>query len=187
MIEGERRTALQTTLAVDGERLRLLTLVRTLPLPDCWVGAGFVRDAVWDDLHGFPATLPSGDVDVVWFDPANVDPSEDRRLEERLLALDASVRWSVKNQARMHVRNGDAPYASTVDAIRHWPETATAVAARLGADGSCELAAPFGLDDLFHLVVRPTPVFSGDRCGIVLDRLRRKRWLERWPRLRVEC
>jgi hypothetical protein len=28
----------------------------------------------------------------------------------------------------MHMKNGDAPYLSAVDAMRFWPETATSVA-----------------------------------------------------------
>jgi len=29
------------------------------------------------------------------------------------------IRWSARNQARMHIRNGDPPYAGTTDALRH--------------------------------------------------------------------
>jgi hypothetical protein len=43
--------------------------------------------------------------------------------------------------------------------------------------------APFGLADLFDGLVRPNP-----RCPDPLawrERLARKRWLARWPQLRV--
>ena len=112
-------------------------------------------------------------------------PAEDKEVEAALRVLDPSVDWSVKNQARMHLRNGDAPYASAVDAIGHWPETATAVAARQAPEGSCEIAAPFGLGDLFDLVLRPTPRFAGEKRAVYLDRVRSKGWLAIWPRLRV--
>ena len=32
-----------------------LERVAQLGLPDCWIAAGFVRNAVWDVLHGWPA------------------------------------------------------------------------------------------------------------------------------------
>ncbi|WP_419747544.1 nucleotidyltransferase family protein [Pseudomonas syringae] len=54
------------------------------------------------------------------------------------------------------------PYLSTTDAMRYWPETATAIAIRLGESGSCEIAAPLGLDDLFGLVIRPAAGFGGN-------------------------
>jgi hypothetical protein len=175
---------LQAIIAGDPIRWRLLDAVRSMRLPDCWIGAGFVRNAVWDDLHGRPASPPSGDVDVLWFDPARTDPSQDRHIEAALRALDPSVAWSVKNQARMHVRNGDAPYASATDAMRYWPETATAVAVRRNDYDGCEIAAPFGLDDLFGLILRPTPRFADDKRQLHDHRVQAKRWLENWPRLR---
>ena len=174
---------LQAILREDTLRWSILECVHALDLPDCWIGAGFVRNATWDHLHGRPPRPPSGDVDVVWHDPGRMDPAEDARLEARLRAMVPAVEWSVKNQARMHRRNGDAPYGGTVEAMRHWPETATAVAARRTDQGGCEIAAPFGLDDLFNLVLRPTPRFEGGKRPIYLDRVEVKGWLRSWPLL----
>lgn len=165
----------------DPVRWRLLALVRDLGLPDAWVGAGFVRNAVWDQLHGRAVIAPQGDVDVLWFDPACMDPAEDLRLEARLRAWAPEVLWSVKNQARMHLRNGQAPYGSTGDAMRYWPETATAVAVRRTEDDQCEVLAPLGLEDLFDLVVRATP----GKESVMAARMRDKGWLVQWPALRV--
>ncbi len=89
--------------------------------------------------------------------------STDRQLEVALRAAEPAAAWSVKNQARMHLRNGDAPYASAVEAMRGWPETATAVTARRRGPDGCEVAAPFGLEDLLGLALRPTPRFMGDK------------------------
>lgn len=177
--------ALQRILANDPWRCAVLGMVRSLGLPDCRVGAGFVRNAVWDYLHDRPPSRHSGDADVIWFCPERARPEDDREAEAALRALHPAVDWSVKNQARMHLRNGDPPYASAVEAIGHWPETATAVAARRTAAGSFEIAAPFGLGDLFDLLLRPTARFAGEKHGIYLDRIESKRWLAIWPRLRV--
>lgn len=171
-------------LHADPLRWRLLDVVRELGLPDGWVGAGFVRNAVWDHLHQRSPSPPVGDVDVIYYDAHRIDPAEDLRIEAALRAAEPSVRWSVKNQARMHHRNGDGPYACAVDAMRHWPETATAVAARWRSAESCEIAAPFGLDDLLTLVLRPTPRFSAEKRHIYEERLRQKNWATSWPLLR---
>lgn len=171
-------------LRADCHRWHLLEVVAALDLPDGWIGAGFIRNAVWDYLHGRPPLAPDGDVDVIWFDRAQTDPAVDRVYEARLAEIEPSVLWSVKNQARMHIRNADQPYASAVDAMRHRPETATAVAARRHGDALCEVAAPLGLDDLFVLVLRPTANFVDRKRRIYDERLRSKKWAERWPLLR---
>jgi hypothetical protein len=169
----------------DPTRWRLLDVVRSMRLPDCWIGAGFVRNAVWDCLHERTSPSLSGDVDVLWFDPGRASPSEDRKIEAVLRTLDPSVEWDVKNQARMHVRNGDAPYLSATDALRCFPETATAVAVRRSDQDHCDVAAPFGLDDLFGLIVRPTPRFADDKRQLYDNRIQAKGWLETWPLLRA--
>ncbi len=176
--------ALQTLLASDSARMAALTGVAALELPDCWIGAGFIRDAVWDHLHGRPSTFPAGDVDVIWFAPEMSDGQVDRDIERGLGDRLPKFRWSVKNQARMHRRNGDAPYGSAADAMRHWPETATAVAARLDGNG-IGICAPCGLDDLFALRLRPTPAFAGKKRAIFQERLSSKRWAERYPLLSI--
>jgi hypothetical protein len=168
----------------DPARWHLLGLVRDLALPDCWIGAGFVRNAVWDHEHGRSPSAPDGDVDVIWFDPGRTNPAEDERHEAALQRVAPSVAWSVKNQARMHGRNGDARYTSAIDAMCFWPETATAVAVRRTGGDECEVAAPFGLSDLFDQVLRPTPRFAGEKYTIYQERLRSKGWLRLWPLLR---
>jgi hypothetical protein len=172
-------------LRTDPLRWHLLKVVQGLDLPDSWIGAGFVRNAVWDHLHQRPPSPPTGDVDVIWYDPQRANPAEDLEHEAVLRVAEPAIAWSVKNQARMHGRNGDAPYASAVEAMRYWPETATAVAARRRGEHCCEIAAPFGLKDLLGLVLRPTPRFSGEKRVVYEERLRTKGWVASWPDLRA--
>ena len=51
-------------VAGEPEMVRLLRAVEAQKLPDCWIGAGFLRNAVWDALHGRPRSTLSGDIDV---------------------------------------------------------------------------------------------------------------------------
>jgi hypothetical protein len=160
----------------------ILAEVASLNCPDCWVGAGFLRNAVWDALHSRPWSTDESDIDVVYFDATDVNPTAEARLEEILGRL-SSRPWSVKNQARMHHRNGDGPYLDTQDAVSHWLETCTAVAVRR-LHGRVDVMAPFGWGDLLGLIIRPTP--SGLRKPDEFqERVTRKRWLARWPKLRL--
>ncbi|WP_245215211.1 nucleotidyltransferase family protein [Pararoseomonas baculiformis] len=161
----------------------LLRAVAALGLPDGWIGAGFVRDAAWDHLHGRPPGPPAADVDVVWFSPERPSADADRAIEARLRAAVPGVAWSVTNQTRMHGRNGDPPYRDTADAMRHWPETATAVAARWDGE-RVRILAPLGLADLLGGVIRPGPRFTGAKRPVFEQRVASKRWRERWPLLR---
>lgn len=180
----EATSQLRAILRADPLRWHLLKVVQALDLPDGWIGAGFVRNAVWDHLHQRSPSPPTGDVDVIWYDPCRADPAVDQKHEAALRAAEPSIAWSVKNQARMHERNGDAPYASAIDAMRYWPETATAVAARRHGLDHCDIVAPLGLDDLLALRLQPTPRFSGEKRRVYKDRLRTKGWIASWPRLR---
>lgn len=177
--------ALEALLHRDPWRLRLLRIVRDLKLPDCWIAAGFVRNAVWDFLGGRPPRPVRGDIDVIWYDPARTGRDADAAIQESLRRLDGAIDWSVKNQCRMHLRNDDPPYRSSTDAMRHWPETATAVGVRLRADELLEFAAPYGLGDLFAGLIRPTPAFMERKRAVFDERVRDKQWLLQWPELRL--
>ena len=166
------------------EMMACLKAVAALRLPDGWIGAGFVRAPVWDRLHGYCAPTPLADIDVVYFRPGD-GPEAESALERSLNERAPGRPWSARNQARMHERNADRPYRSTADGLAHWLETPTAVAVRLDAHGRVEVLAPFGLDDLFGLVIRPTPHARQRRMTAFLQRVREKDWLATWPRCRV--
>jgi uncharacterized protein len=178
-----RAERLLALIAADPWRMEVLRAARALDLPDWAIGAGFVRSRVWDWLDGdCRSTMPS-DIDVLYFDPADLDPEREAALERQLTRA-VPAAWSVTNQARMHEHNGDAPYLSTEDALRHWLETPTCVAVRLGADDRLALLAPWGLDDLFAMTVRPTP--SGcAKPALYRGRVAEKRWNRAWPRVRI--
>jgi hypothetical protein len=170
---------------VTGEpvMMQVLRAVEAVDLSDGWIAAGFVRNAVWDALHDRPWSRSHGDVDVVYFERGDSAAIRDTRIEARLRAIMPGVPWSVRNQARMHLGNGDPPYADLTDALRHWPETCTAVALRSAA-GRIELLAPFGISDLLALIVGPTPAFA-DKIDVYRERVARKQWATRWPKLRI--
>lgn len=167
----------------DAWRMSILHTVRELDLPDWWVAAGFVRSMVWDALFDKPSMTALPDIDVIYRDPGDATEATDKRLEAQLAVLGGDLPWSVKNQARMHIRNGDEPYASCAEAMANWPETATAIAIRLEMDGSLKLSAPLGIADLITGLIRPTPRF-GSKLEIFRQRQARKDWLSIWPKLR---
>ena len=175
-------TDIEQLLEAHAASHALLLHVESLELHDAWIGAGFIRNSVWDVLHGRPIDVARlADVDVLFFDSDSTSKEREAEIERRLSALAPGIPWSVKNQARMHLRNDDAPYRNTLDAVAHWAETATAVAAR-SILGKVEMMATYGVDDLVNLIVRPTPVF-GHKLDVYRERVIAKDWPARWPKL----
>ncbi|MGW4500279.1 nucleotidyltransferase family protein [Micromonospora sp. NPDC004336] len=169
----------------DPEAMRVLRTVADLGLPDWWIGAGFVRNRVWDAISKLPVS-PERDVDVAYFDPARLDQREEEHAEAQAAAALPGVPWEIRNQARMHLRNGDEPYTSALDAISRWPETATCVAVALRGE-SVRLVTCHGPADLVGMVVRPSPAFDNPAGRAkVRRRVEAKGWLDRWPQLRLD-
>ena len=174
-------------LKQDVQLVKHLHTVASLDLPDWWICAGYIRAKVWDHLHGYETSTETDDVDVIYFDPNQPDEAVEKELEQRLIHLTPNVPWSVKNQARMHHVNNLPPYASSVDALAHFPETVTAIGVRLQSDGSLVLAAPHGIQDLITMHVNPTPSFDSDtsKHPIYQKRLKEKNWPSKWPNITI--
>jgi hypothetical protein len=172
-------------IAADHWRMECLAAVRSLNLQDGFIAAGFVRNLVWDHLHGYEHRTPLNDVDVVFFNRADKSSETERFVEEWLQLSYPEANWQVRNQARMHLHNGHAPYSSTAEAIAHFPEMATCVGIRLNARDQLEICAPHGLEQIWELKLSPNHK-SGYPMSVFHDRVRKKQWLERWPNLDVD-
>ena len=164
----------------------VLRRARDEHLPDWFVGAGAIRDVVWDVRFG-DGLHPSGieDIDLVYFDPSDLSKDREHEIEARL-----GPRWDVTNQAAVHTWfhtkfGGDPvePLTSTTDGIATWPEYATCVGVRLEDDDTLTVTAPHGLDDLLDGVWRSNPVRVSPEEAV--RRLARKAPGKRWPRVRL--
>ena len=171
----------------DADMMEILRAAKSLDLPDWWICAGFVRSKIWDTLHGFSEKSVLADVDVVYFDERHMDEVVEKKLEEELKSILPNVPWSVKNEARMHVVNNLPPYVSSVDAISKFPETATALGVKLDKEGNVVLTAPWGIKDVLHLEVKPTPHFIENKelAAIYEERIVKKNWQSVWKQVKV--
>ena len=176
--------------AVAGSPLlgHLLDGLPALGLPDAWLVAGVVAQTVWNRTTGRPERHGISDVDIAFFDPDRLDADAERAAEARASRMfeDLGLRFDIKNQARVHLwypaRFGRAiaPHASVAAAVATYPTTATAVAIRRRG-ASLATIAPYGLDDLFALVVRP----NRRLVDAAVYRAKASRWQDRWPELTV--
>ncbi|WP_196892511.1 nucleotidyltransferase family protein [Aureivirga marina] len=166
----------------DSWMIEVLKIVRELNLNDCWIGAGFIRNKVWDVLHKKERTKLN-DIDVIYFDSIKKEKEFDQEIEEKLKKSNPNLNWSVKNQARMHLRNQHNPYLNCLDAMSFWTETATAIAIRINAENQIEIIAPYGLSDLFELKICPS---SKGNKQVYKERIAKKNWEKTWTDLKIE-
>ncbi|WP_081885075.1 nucleotidyltransferase family protein [Paraburkholderia kururiensis] len=166
-----------------------LVAVRSLRLSSWCIGAGAVRNLVWDALHDFRVPSPLADVDVAHIDRTDLSPALDARIQRRLTDIAPATRWDVTNQAAVHTwfeatfGHAVAPLLSLQAAVASWPEFATSVGLVLNDDDSIDVIAPYGLDDLFAMVVRRNPA----RVSVETYRRRiaQKQYRNRWPRVTI--
>ncbi|WP_394248509.1 nucleotidyltransferase family protein [Vibrio profundi] len=166
----------------DPMRVQVLEQIKLLDLPQCYCAAGFVRNLVWDHLHEKTSRTPLNDVDVIYFDPQDTSDERDIQLEQQLSDAMPDIQWQVRNQARMHVRNGDRPYQDVVDAMSFWPEKETAVGVRKLSEHRYQCISSFGFESLFALHLSYNP---NRRRLEFEERVEAKGWLVTWPKLTV--
>ena len=171
-----------TLIKQDPLRMQVLDCVSQLDLPQCYVAAGFVRNLVWDHLHGFNSSTPLNDIDVIYFDHSDTSYESAIRYEAQIQQWLPELNWQVHNQANMHTRNEDEPYQSSLDAMSYWPEKETAVAVNQSPTGEIECISAFGLESLFDLKITHNPNRSRD---VFDQRVQSKNWLTHWPKLTI--
>ncbi|HUS14125.1 MAG TPA: nucleotidyltransferase family protein [Chloroflexia bacterium] len=187
MDEARHVQKLESILRADAWFMDVLATVRDADPPDWLVGAGVIRTIVWDHLHGYAMPTSLADVDVAFFDAADLSPARDAAVQADLATRRPTIPWEATNQAAVHLWYG-AYFGTAVDAlpcsaaaVATWPETATSVAVRLQLDDSLTIVAPCGLADLLGLVLRHNPRRA--TAALYLRRVEQKQIARRWPRV----
>jgi hypothetical protein len=164
--EAAQRAALTTIIRSSPLLMGVLAALREDGLPDHLLVAGAIYNLVWNRLTGRPDLTGINDIDVFYFDDRDLSyEAEDvviRRLAARFSDLPLPVQ--VRNQARVHLWFPQkfgvpfAPLGSSSEMLGRYASKTHSVAARLEADDSLTIVAPFGLDDIFSFRITPNPV-----------------------------
>lgn len=167
----------------------LLRQWHSMGLADCWLSGSAIAQAVWNATFDLAPEHGLADVDLVYFDKADLSEASEAGEAARIARSFAHlpVRLDVKNQARVHLwypsRFGYsiAPYTSVAQAIATFPTTSAAIGIRPGASDLLDCVAPYGLSDLLKPIVRPNRV---QVTKAIYDG-KVARWRELWPGLEV--
>ena len=167
----------------DKWMMDILQVAEKLQLPDWMIGAGFVRNKVWDYLHGYKnKKVLTRDIDLIYFDKNNIDEKKDVELSKEVKKK-TGMNWEIVNQAYTHTWHNRKLYKNTKEALADWVEIPTCVAVSIDNKGKLKLHAPLGIEDLVNLIVR-----KNSRCSdseSYKDRVISKKWKEKWPKLNI--
>jgi hypothetical protein len=172
--------------------MTVLEVLRQQRLPDALVMSGAIYQTVWNALTGRPADHGIKDYDVGYFDPDTSYDAEDVVIRRVAAAFDNPLRAmvEVRNQARVHLWFAShfghpygEPLTSTAEALSRFVCPAFAVGVRLEDDDELTVAAPFGLEDVIAMRLRPNPLVgvSPDWSSVV------RSVADRWPELTVDA
>jgi hypothetical protein len=144
----------------DPGLMRLLEHLRGAALPQWRLVSGCLYQTVWNVLTGRPRGTGIQDFDVIYFDARDTSWEAEDAVIRRVTA---EVPVQIRNQARVHLwyqQHFGVPYAplpAADAAMERYPVTVQAIGVRLENDGRLDIIAPFGLDDLFAMVMRHNP------------------------------
>ncbi|MBP7650489.1 MAG: nucleotidyltransferase family protein [Phenylobacterium sp.] len=168
--------------------MAVMETARELALPDWLVFSGAIYQRVLNHLTGRHPDHGIKDYDLAYFDPDTSWEAEDAVIRRVAAAFEPPVREmvEVRNQARVHLwfeaKFGEpyAPLTSSAQALTRFASPLNAVAARLEADGSMTIVAPFGLEDLFSMTYRANPNRRVSGFARTAEAAR-----SRWPELTI--
>lgn len=145
--------------------MKVLQAVHELDVPDAIVMSGAVYQTVWNSLTGRDPDYGIKDYDVGYFDPDTSESAESAVIDRVAAAFDEPLRSKVeaRNQARVHIwfpTKFGLPYEplqSAGEALDRFVCPAFAVGVSLDDNDQLDVTAPYGLDDVFDMRLRPTP------------------------------
>jgi uncharacterized protein len=179
---------LEAILRAAPSLMQVMETARALDLPDWLIFSGAIYQRVLNHLTGRDPDYGIKDYDLGYFDPDVSYEAEDVVIKQVAAAFEPPLREmvEVRNQARVHLwfegKFGEpyGPLRSSAEALERFTSATFAVGARLEADGRMMITAPFGLEDLFALRLRPNPVRATKGFARTAEAARR-----RWPELTI--
>jgi hypothetical protein len=178
---------LDSILRASPTLMRVLAIAREMDLPDWRLVSGAIYQRVWNAETGQDPDYGVRDYDLCYFDASDTSyEAEDVHIRAAARAFPGPLSQlvEVRNQARVHLWFEDhfgepyEPLSCTDEALGRFVAPAFAVGVRLERDGRLDIAAPFGLEDVFAMRLRPNPNRPLARGWIKTTQSAKARWPE---------
>lgn len=171
----------------DSELVRIIKVIENIGLPDWMLAAGVLRNYVWSVQHNYaePYLERGSELDIFYFDSKSEAPAITKTLKTQL----SSYSLDITNQATIHSYNHDyqdKPFKNAGEGLASSTETATAIGLT-SESGKLKLICPWGTSDLLNLTLQMPPDLHNNNLyrDLFFNRITEKRWLEKWPKLKI--
>ena len=188
-MSGDLKTRLEEIVRATPSLMHVMAVARDLDLPDWLIFSGAIYQPVLNHLTGRDPDYGIKDYDLGYFDASDTSyEAEDVVIRQVAAVFEPPFQEmvEVRNQARVHLwfeqKFGEPyePLTSSAQALSRFTSTVFAVGVRLEDDDRLTVHAPFGLEDLFAMRLRPNP--SRATGGFLRTAQAAQR---RWPELAI--
>jgi hypothetical protein len=185
-----REAELEAILRDTPSLMQVMETARALDLPDWLIFSGAIYQRVLNRLTGRDPDYGIKDYDLGYHDASDISyEAEDVVIRRVAAAFEPPLREmvEVRNQARVHLwferKFGERyePLSCSAEALSRFTSATFAVGARLEPDGRMTIVAPFGLEDIFALRLRPNPIRKTAGFQRTAEAAK-----ARWPELTIE-
>ncbi|KAL4727063.1 hypothetical protein ACLX1H_005963 [Fusarium chlamydosporum] len=169
--------------------MTVLSRAADMNLPQWYLAAGALTQTVWNVVTDRDPEQGIDDYDLIYFDGSDLSwEAEDAVIQRgKKVFEDIPVEVEIRNQARVHLwyeKKFGRPcpqHHSTESSMTTWGTNTALIAIRLRDDGEWDIFAPWGLSDMFRLVVRPNQqIMTEEAYNKKVDR-----WIKIWPEITV--
>ncbi|KAI1064958.1 hypothetical protein LB507_001240 [Fusarium sp. FIESC RH6] len=158
-------------------------------LPNWYLAAGALTQTVWNVVTEKDPEQGIDDYDLIYFDGSDLSwEAEDKMIQKgKTIFADIPVEVEIRNQARVHLwyeKKFGKPcpqHRSSEGSMLTWGTNTALIGVRLRNDGEWDIYAPWGLSDMFRLIVRPNQQIMTEETW----NKKVQRWIKIWPEITV--
>ncbi|KAM0358617.1 hypothetical protein ACHAP4_004593 [Fusarium culmorum] len=169
--------------------MTVLSRAAEMKLPNWYLAAGALTQTVWNVMTNRDPEQGIDDYDLIYFDASDLSwEAEDVVIQKgKELFKDIPVDVEIRNQARVHLwyeKKFGRPcpqHHSSEAAMTAWGTNTALIGVSLRDDGEWDIFAPWGLSDMFTLVVRPNQQIMTEETYIK----KTQRWIKLWPEITI--
>lgn len=165
----------------------ILSILQGSNLQNYYVSSGCINQTIFNYYHGYDLNKGIEDIDIIYYDKdISIEKEEKTRQYLNSLFINMDISFDIINEARTHLwfkkdyGYNIEPYQSVEEAISTFGATVSCIGVRL-EKGEFIVYAPYGLNDLFKMVIRPTKNIFGK------EKYEQKamKWKKKWSKLTI--
>ncbi|KAL6920654.1 hypothetical protein ACHAPO_004663 [Fusarium lateritium] len=169
--------------------MTVLSRAAEMKLPNWYLAAGALTQTVWNVVTNRDPEQGIDDYDLIYFDASDLSwEAEDAVIQKgKEIFKDIPVEVEIRNQARVHLwyeKKFGRPcpqHRSSEASMTTWGTNTALIGVRLRDDGEWDIYAPWGLSDMFRLIVRPNQQIMTEETYTK----KTTRWIKIWPEIRI--